>query len=111
MNTTTQVTASAISRIIKNAGVRKSEWLRGKVCGGNSEGYEVTAAGSHAVCVRYNRRTASSMAEALFIANRNEAMTKIVEALILKGYKVEVITETTWDGNKTFYTSDLKVTK
>jgi hypothetical protein len=111
-----KASASHISKTISDSGMRRSVWHRGRVCGGMSEGYEVITAGSGAVCVRYNQRTAGLQSFESFLPTRNAKIAAIAELLTAKGYTVELVTEKIWDGNKTatfgyFYAGELRVTK
>lgn len=111
-----KASASHISKTISDAGIRRSVWHRGKVCGGMSEGFEVITAGSGAVCVRYNKRTAGLQSFESWLPTRTAKIAAITELLTAKGYTVELITERVWDGNKSatfgfFNVGELRVTK
>ena len=106
------ISATSVSRFINTLGINKSVWRNHRVTGTYSEGYKVTTS-LHAICVTWNKNDwhTSSCEE-----RRIENMKLIETALIAKGYKVQVITEKIWEGNKRgtfgyFYEGDLRVTK
>ena len=111
-----KTSASHISKALKDAGLRRSTWQNGKVCGGMTQGFETISTGSGAVCVRYNKRTLGFGSDEQFKAERDAAIAKAIEVLTAKGYTVEVITEKQWDGNANatfgfFNIGNLRVTK
>jgi hypothetical protein len=106
------ISATSVSRFLNTLDIKKSVWRKHRVTGTYSEGYKVSTSGN-AICVTWKKNDwVNEWDEERRIKN----MKLIETALIAKGYKVQVVTEKIWDGNKQatfgyFYEGDLRVTK
>lgn len=84
--------ASSISRILKAAGIQKSELYKSGIKRQgyrSTEGYKVETGSDGQICVSYKNRTNSFLTASDFLPKQVAAMERIATVLEAKGYAIE----------------------
>ena len=85
-----KVTKGNISKVLGNAGVRKSVVSRGRVCSGITEGFGYHHETPVNIQIAYYNRSSSYLKREIWIPIWEEQIQKIFNALIQAGFNAEI---------------------